>query len=214
MSSVSVVVADDQAAVRDALATMLDLLPDIAVVATAADGAAALRCVADHDPDVVLMDLHMPGVDGVEATRRIGAEHPRTRVVVLTTYADDDSILAALSAGALGYLTKESGREEIHRGVIAAAAGQAVLDPDVHSRLVRAAGRGSTPPQRTPDAGLTPRETEVLRLIASGLSNQEIAKELFISEPTVKTHINNLFAKAGLRDRAQAVRYAYESGLS
>jgi DNA-binding NarL/FixJ family response regulator len=211
---VSVVVADDQAAVRDALATMLDLLPDIEVVATAADGESALRCVADHDPDVVLMDLHMPGVDGVEATRRIAAAHPRTRVVVLTTYADDDSILAALSAGALGYLTKESGREEIQRGLIAAAAGQAVLDPDVHSRLVRAAGRGQTAPSSTLNAGLTPREIEVLRLIASGRSNQEIAKDLFISEPTVKTHINNLFAKAGLRDRAQAVRYAYECGLS
>lgn len=210
---IRIVVADDQAAVREALATMLDMLADVTVVATAADGREALDLVAEHDPDVVLMDLHMPRCDGVEATRLITAGHPRTRVVVLTTYADDTSVLAALRAGALGYLTKESGRDQIARALQAAAAGQAVLDSDVQQTLVQAANAPAEPrPQELPD-GLTAREGEVLALIAAGRSNAEIAAELFVTEATVKTHINNLFAKAGLRDRAQAVRYAYQHGL-
>jgi len=210
---IRIVVADDQAAVREALATMLDLLPDVTVVATAADGIEALDLVAEHDSDVVLMDLHMPHRDGVEATGLIAAQHPRTRVVVLTTYADDSSVLAALRAGALGYLTKESGRDEIARALQAAAAGQAVLDPDVQRTLLQAANAPDrSRPTALPD-GLTAREAEVLGLIAAGKSNSEIAAELFVTEATVKTHINNLFAKAGLRDRAQAVRYAYQHGL-
>lgn len=212
---VRIVVADDQTTVRQGLATMLDLLPDVEVVGTAANGAEALRLVADHAPDVVLMDLHMPGMDGVEATRRIRAEHPATRVVVLTTFADDDSVLAGLRAGALGYLTKEAGREEIGRAVQAAAAGQSVLDADVQRRLVAATGAPVAPPARRGlPGGLTPREGEVLALIGAGLTNREIAARLYVSEATVKTHINNLFAKAGLRDRAQAVRYAYDHGLA
>lgn len=216
---IRIVVADDQTAVREGLATMLDLLPDVTVVGTAADGEQALRQVAEHAPDVVLMDLHMPVLDGVGATARVGAEHPGTRVVVLTTYADDASVLAALRAGALGYLTKEADRLEIGRALHAAAAGQAVLDPDVQRALVAAAGRGEpAAPAGAPagDAlpdGLTAREGEVLALIAAGLSNREIAAELYVSEATVKTHINNLFAKAGLRDRAQAVRYAYQHDI-
>jgi DNA-binding NarL/FixJ family response regulator len=218
---IRVVVADDQAAVRDGLATLLDLDPQITVVGEAADGAQALRAVADTDPDVVLMDLHMPGTDGIEATARIAAEHPRTKVVVLTTYADDASIHGALQAGALGYLTKDSGREDIARAVVAAAAGQSVLDGDIQRRLVSAAIAAS-PAEANPRAGaqtnappdnLTAREVEVLRLIAAGRSNVQIAKELFVSEATVKTHINHLFAKTGVRDRAQAVRYAYRNGL-
>ncbi|HEY3502934.1 MAG TPA: response regulator transcription factor [Actinocatenispora sp.] len=213
--SVRIVVADDQTTVRQGLATMLNLLPDVTVVGTAANGAEALRLVADHAPDVVLMDLHMPGMDGVEATRRIRAEHPATSVVVLTTFADDDSVLAGLRAGALGYLTKEAGREEIGRAVQAAAAGQSVLDAGVQRRLVAATGAPVARPDRRalPD-GLTPREGEVLALIGAGLTNREIATRLYVSEATVKTHINNLFAKAGLRDRAQAVRYAYDRGLA
>ncbi|BCJ37628.1 DNA-binding response regulator [Actinocatenispora thailandica] len=210
---VRIVVADDQTAVREGLATMLDLLPDVTVVATAPGGAEAVAAVAEHAPDVVLMDLHMPGMDGVAATRRIAAGHPATRVVVLTTFADDQSVLAGLRAGAIGYLTKEAGRDEIARAVHAAAAGQGVLDADVQRRLVAATATPQPPvPRELPD-GLTPREGEVLALIAVGLTNREIATELYVSEATVKTHINNLFTKARLRDRAQAVRYAYRHAV-
>ncbi|GIL31126.1 response regulator [Actinocatenispora comari] len=212
---VRIVVADDQTAVREGLATMLDLLPDVTVVATAPGGVEAVAAVAAHAPDVVLMDLHMPGMDGVTATRQIAAEHPDTRVVVLTTFADDQSVLAGLRAGAIGYLTKEAGRDEIARAVHAAAAGQGVLDADVQRRLVAATATPIPPVpagRELPD-GLTPREGEVLALIAAGLTNREIATELYVSEATVKTHINNLFTKARLRDRAQAVRYAYQHGI-
>jgi DNA-binding NarL/FixJ family response regulator len=220
--AIRVVIVDDQTAVREGLATMLDLLDDVTVVGTAAGGEQALAAVAEHHPDVVLMDLNMPGMDGVTATRRLAAEHPGTRVVVLTTYADDSSVLSALRAGALGYLTKEAGRLEIDRAIQAAAAGQAILDPDVQRRLVAAAaeptpapapGAGTQPRTAALPDGLTAREGEVLALIAGGLTNREIAAQLYVSEATVKTHINNLFAKAHLRDRAQAVRYAYEHDL-
>ncbi|HTF09287.1 MAG TPA: response regulator transcription factor [Asanoa sp.] len=212
--TITVVVADDQTAVREGLATLLGLLDDIDVVGEAADGDEAVTLVAAHAPDVVLMDLHMPRCDGVEATARVTAAHPATRVVVLTTYADDEHILAALRAGALGYLTKDAGRVQIAQAVRAAAAGQSVLDATVQQRLVAAA---SSPPKPTADGplpdGLTAREAEVLGLIAAGLSNREIAERLFVTEVTVKSHVNRLFAKIGARDRAQAVRYAYEHGL-
>ncbi|MFA4928695.1 MAG: response regulator transcription factor [Patulibacter sp.] len=216
---VRVVVADDQAIVREGLATLLGLQPGMTVVGTAGDGARALELVAEHAPDVVLMDLRMPGVDGVAATERIGEHHPDVAVVVLTTYADDESILGALRAGARGYLTKDATTAEIVRAIEAAAAGQTLLDPVVHRRLLDAAsGRVASPaPSATesplPD-GLTPREAEVLRLIAQGRSNREIAATLVVSEATVKSHVNHLFSKAGVRDRAQAVRYAYEHGLT
>ncbi|HTJ68069.1 MAG TPA: response regulator transcription factor [Actinospica sp.] len=224
--SIRVLVVDDQAAVREGLATLLDLTPGIEVVGTARDGAQAVDLVAEHKPAVVLMDLHMPGVDGIEATERITREHPGVRVVVLTTYADDASIQNALRAGALGYLTKDADRVQIARAVQAAAGGQSVLDEAVQRRLIAAIGAGAAspspalstsasapPPAAPPPAGLTAREVDVLRLIAAGRSNPEIAKELFVSEATVKTHINHVFAKTGARDRAQAVRFAYEHGL-
>jgi DNA-binding NarL/FixJ family response regulator len=221
--SIRVLVVDDQAAVREGLATLLDLTPGIEVVGTARDGAQAVELVAEHRPAVVLMDLHMPGVDGIQATEQITREHPGVRVVVLTTYADDASIQGALRAGALGYLTKDADRVQIARAVQAAAGGQSVLDEAVQRRLIAAiggTGAASAEPARTtppassaPPAGLTAREVDVLRLIAAGRSNPEIAKELFVSEATVKTHINHVFAKTGARDRAQAVRYAYEHGL-
>jgi DNA-binding NarL/FixJ family response regulator len=214
---IKVVVADDQTAVREGLALMLSLLDDVEVVGEAADGDAALELVARHHPDVVLMDLRMPRRDGVEATRLIRAEHPDTRVVVLTTFADDEHILAALQAGALGYLTKDAGRVQIAQAIRAAAAGQSVLDPQVQQRLLAAAVQGGAAdpaPATAPVDGLTARETEVLSLIAAGLSNREIAQRLYVTEVTVKSHINRLFAKIGVRDRAQAVRYAYERGLS
>jgi DNA-binding NarL/FixJ family response regulator len=217
---VSVIVADDQSAVREGLVLLLGTLRGIAVVGQAADGDAAVDLVATTKPQVVLMDLNMPRCDGVSATRRITDEHPGTRVVVLTTYADDESIIGALRAGALGYLTKDATRAEIERAVLAAAAGQAVLDPKVQQRLISAASRASGlgppgPDEPTAEDGdLTPREAEVLRLIAAGKSNREIARELFVSEATVKTHVNRIFAKTGSRDRMQAMRYAYSHGYA
>jgi DNA-binding NarL/FixJ family response regulator len=231
--SIRVLVADDQAAVREGLATLLDLTPGIEVVGQARDGAQAVQLVAEHAPDVVLMDLHMPGVDGIAATGQITREHPGVRVVILTTYADDASIQGALRAGALGYLTKDADRVQIARAVQAAANGQSVLDEAVQRKLIAAIGTGSlpsTPPSSSAapapidaaalpsgpapaPAGLTAREVDVLRLIAAGKSNPEIAKDLFVSEATVKTHINHVFAKTGARDRAQAVRFAYQHGL-
>ena len=214
-AKVRVVVADDQRVVREGLVTVLSVLPGVEVVGAAADGEQALAQVNRYRPQVVLMDLRMPRVDGVEATRRILAAYPATAIVVLTTYADDDSILAALRAGALGYLTKDAGREQIARALHAAAAGQAVLDPAVQARLVAAARPtpDSIPSRPLPD-GLTAREAEVLSLIASGRSNTQIATALVISPSTVKTHINNIFGKTGISNRAQAVRYAYRHGLT
>ena len=212
-----VLVVDDQTVVRDGLVLLLGLLPGLEVVGSAGDGEEAVRLVAENRPDVVLMDLRMPRVDGVEATRRIKAQHPSVQIVVLTTFSDDESVFAALQAGARGYLTKDAGAEEIARAIDAVRGGDAQLDPSVQRRLVDALATGAQPSRRRradlPD-GLTQREVEVLTLIASGRSNAEIARELFISEATVKTHINNLFAKAGLRDRAQAVTYAYRKGLA
>jgi DNA-binding NarL/FixJ family response regulator len=217
---VSVIVADDQSAVREGLVLLLGTLPGIVVAGEAADGDAAVQLVAAVHPQVALMDLNMPGCDGVTATRRITADHPGTRVVVLTTYADDESIIGALQAGALGYLTKDATRAEIGRAVLAAAAGQAVLDPGVQQRLASAAARAPEPagPGSADSVlgadDLTPREAEVLRLIAAGQSNREIARSLFVSEATVKTHVNRIFAKTGSRDRAQAMRYAYAHGYA
>jgi DNA-binding NarL/FixJ family response regulator len=211
---VTVVVADDQAAVREGLVLLLGTLPGITVVGQAEDGVAAVETVAATQPQVVLMDLNMPRCDGVQATRRIRADHPGTQVVVLTTYSDDESILGALQAGALGYLTKDATRAEIGRAVLAAAAGQAVLDPTVQQRLLSAAVRAPAAlPDHDPDE-LTPRESDVLRLIAQGKSNREIARALYVSEATVKTHVNRIFAKTGSRDRTQAIRYAYTHGYA
>ncbi|MFI6325784.1 response regulator [Nonomuraea sp. NPDC050556] len=263
---IRVAVVDDQAVVREGLVLLLGLLPGIEVVGAAADGEAALALVADRRPDVVLMDLRMPRMDGVEATARIRADYPDTQVVVLTTHADDQSLFTALQAGARGYLTKSADSEEIARALTTVAGGQAQLDPTIQRRLLETLtpapqtppratsddpprfSSGPTPPpaptassprdttalpaplSATPTPGaprsdappssppppddLTRRETEVLRLIANGLTNAEIATHLFISETTVKTHINNLFAKTHVRTRAQAVTYAYRHGLA
>ena len=219
---VTLVVVDDQTAIREALATVLDLQPGLRVVATAADGEQAVAAVREHHPDVVLMDLNMPVLDGVGATAQILDLAPATAVVVLTTFADEASILGALGAGARGYLTKDAGRADIARAVRAAAAGQAVLDPQVQRRLVASAAGAIPAAADTPSVAretkpdlpdLTPRELEVLTLIGEGLSNRAIAAKLVVSEATVKTHINNLFAKADLADRAAAVRYAFARGL-
>jgi len=214
VTDLRVVLADDQTVVREGLVTLLKLLPGVEVVGAAADGEQAVALVAELRPDVLLVDLRMPRCDGVEATRRVRAEYPETEVVVLTTYTDDDSVLSALQAGARGFLTKDADAEAIARALHAAAAGQSTVDGEVQRRLVAAAmGGGQQPKATEPVDGLTPREIDVLRLIAAGLSNTEIARKLVVSEATVKTHVNHLFAKANLRDRAQAVAYAYKSGL-
>lgn len=207
-----VIVADDQAAVREPLAAVLGMAEDIDVVASAADGTEVLAAVAAGPVDVVLMDLRMPVMDGTEATRRLTEEHPEVAVVILTTFADDDSILAALGAGASGYLTKNAGRQDITRAIRAAAAGQSVLDREVQNRLLETARTRPPAPGQPLPGDLTPREREVLTLIGQGLPNRAIAEKLFISEATVKTHINNLFAKADIKDRADAVRRALGAG--
>ena len=213
--AVRVVVADDQRVVREGLVTVLGVLADVEVVGAAANGEEAVALVERYRPQVVLMDLRMPRLDGVEATRRIRAAHPSTAVVVLTTYADDRSILAALDAGACGYLTKDATRDDIRRALEATAAGQSVLDPAVSAALLEAARRAPTAPpaaEGRPD-GLTVREVEVLALVARGLTNAEIARRLYVSDATVKTHVNHIFAKTGSRDRVQATLYAHRQGI-
>jgi DNA-binding NarL/FixJ family response regulator len=195
---------------------LLGLLPDVEVVGTAADGEEVLALAAELRPDVILMDLRMPRMDGVEATRRLRERDPAVKVVVLTTYADDRSVLDALRAGALGYLTKDAGAAEIQQALHRVAGGQAALDPAVQLHLVEAIADGtpSSPAAAPLPDGLTPREAEVLTLIAAGLSNAEIAERLVVSEATVKSHVNHMLAKIGARDRAQAVGYAYRHGLA
>jgi len=192
---------------------LVGLTDDIDVVGTAAKGLEALELTRDLRPDVVLMDLRMPELDGPEATREIHATLPDTHVLVLTTYADDASLFPAPQAGARGYLTKDASAEEIERAICAVAEGRTHLDAAIQQRLVTAvlstAGR-----EEAPAGDLITREVEVLKLIAAGLSNAEIAASLVASAATVKTHINHIFAKTGARDRAQAVRYAYEHGLA
>ncbi|MFI6685975.1 response regulator [Streptomyces sp. NPDC050485] len=213
--SVTVVVADDQSVVREGIVMLLGLLPGIEVVGSARDGEEAVALTAELAPDIVLMDLRMPRCDGVEATRRIRAGHPGTEVVILTTYADDDSLFPALRAGARGYLTKDAGGEEIMKAIHDVLAGQAGLAPSVQRRLLErvTAPPPATAPAELPD-GLTAREGEVLALVAEGMSNPEISRALHISTATVKTHINNIFGKTGVRDRVQAMRYAYRHGLA
>jgi DNA-binding NarL/FixJ family response regulator len=221
--TIRVLIADDQPVVRDGLAMLLGLLDDVEIVATAADGLEAVERVRSERPDIVLMDLRMPHLEGAEATRQILAALPDTRVLVLTTYADDDFLFPALQAGARGYLTKDATAEEIEDAIRAVIAGQTHLDPAVQQRLVTAILEQTPPtpaaepspasPPPLPDE-LTPREVEVLKLIAAGLSNSEIADKLVLSNATVKTHINRIFYKIGDRDRAQAVRCAYQHHLT
>lgn len=211
-----IVVADDQATVREGLVVLLGGLPDIEVVGAAADGEQALALVAEHRPDAILLDLHMPVLDGIETTRRLTADHPNVAIVVLTTYLDDTSVFDALRAGARSYLTKDADRKDIAHALRAASDGLAVFDPRVHATLLNAATQVAVPvaePAAELPDGLTQREAEILALIARGLTNPEIATRLFLSGHTVKTHINRIFAKTGSRDRAAAIGYAHRHGL-
>lgn len=222
-----VVIADDQASVREGLVLLLGLLPGIEVTAAAADGQQALDLVAEHHPDAILLDLHMPVIDGIQATRTLTAEHPEVAIVILTTYADDTSVMSALRAGARSYLTKDADRTDIARALRAAVGGLTVFDPRVHATLLAAtsgaaappggtsAAPGSPPATRPPDPpdGLTQREVEILSLIAQGLTNGEIAERLFLSNHTIKTHINRIFAKTGSRDRVAAIGYAQRHNI-
>jgi DNA-binding NarL/FixJ family response regulator len=207
---IRVVLADDQRVVREGLGTLLGLLEGIELVGTAADGDEAVALAAEHDPDVVLMDLRMPRLDGTEAIRRLAERGERPRTIALTTYADDASVLGALRAGARGYLTKDASAEQIRAAVEAVARGEAAIDPAVQHHVLAAL---TEPRSDLPD-GLTPREAEVLALIAEGLTNTEIAERLVVSAATVKSHVNHIFSKAGVRDRAQAVVYAFANGLT
>jgi DNA-binding NarL/FixJ family response regulator len=220
-----VLVADDHRVARDGLTLLLGLLPGVEVIGTAVDGADAVRQAAATGPDVVLMDLSMPNGGGVQATREILRQQPGVRVVVLTAYSDDDSVFAALQAGARGFLTKNASAGEILRALSSVRAGDAQLDPSVQRRLVEAVLSGeplgasgaqaeaAAPPDPALD-GLTPREIEVLTEIAAGLSNAELAARFRISGATVKSHINHLLAKTGTRDRGQLVGYAFRHGLA
>jgi DNA-binding NarL/FixJ family response regulator len=222
-----VVIADDQASVREGLVLLLGGLPGIDVAGAAADGEQALELVAEHQPDAILLDLHMPVLDGIGATRRLVAEHPGVAIVVLTTYVDDTSVLEALRAGARSYLTKDADRTDIAQALRAAVGGLTVFDPRVHATLLAAtsgtaASPGATsatsrsaPATRMPDPpdGLTQREVEILSLIAQGLTNGEIAERLFLSNHTIKTHINRIFAKTGSRDRVAAIGYAQRHNI-
>jgi len=213
---IRVLIADDQRVVREGLAMVLGLLPGVEVVGAAADGYEAVDLAVSLRPDVVLMDLRMPRCDGAEATRLLRDQAPEIRVVVLTTYADDQSVIDALRAGARGYLTKNAGGPQIREALDRVLADQAVIDPAVQHHLVDAiaAAPAARPPRSALPAGLTPREAEVLTLIAAGLSNAEIASRLVVTEGTVKSHVNHLLAKTGARDRAQAVTFAYRHGLA
>lgn len=215
----TVLIADDQRVVREGLTMVLGLMPGVEIVGTAQDGEQALALAAQLRPDVVLMDLRMPRCDGVEATRRLTESDLPTKVVVLTTYADDHSVIQALRAGACGFLTKDATSQQIAGALRAAVRGEAAIDPAVQHHVVKAIARTAplqwTPPDQTalPD-GLTPREAAVLTLIAEGLSNAEIAERLTVTETTVKSHVNHLYSKTGVRDRAQAVAYAFRHGLA
>ncbi|MFG2091376.1 MULTISPECIES: response regulator [unclassified Spirillospora] len=214
--TVRVAVADDQEVARAGFGALLGTQPDLDVVATAADGAAAVRVCREHRPDVVLMDVRMPVMDGIEATRRITADPGAPRVLILTTFDLDEHVYDALVAGASGFLLKDVTAERLFDAVRVVASGEALLAPAVTRRLIGEFARlRPRPPSGTRHAldALTPRETDVLRLVAEGLTNGEIAARLVVGEETVKTHVSRILRKLGLRDRVQAVVTAYESGL-
>jgi NarL family two-component system response regulator LiaR len=211
IAKIRVLIVDDHAIVREGLRNFLGLLPDLELVGEAANGAEALQAVARSRPEVVLMDLVMPEMDGVEATRRLAAEHPTVKVIVLTSFSDDDKLYPAIKAGAVAYLLKDVGARELAETIRAAARGEVRLAPEVTKRLMSGIAGGA---EAAPESELTEREREVLACLGRGLSNKEIGSELFISEKTVKTHVSNLLDKLGLADRTQAALYAVKHGLA
>ena len=214
MTVTRIVLADDHEVIRTAFGGLLDTQPDFSVVGTAADGATAVRLCRERQPDVVVMDVRMPIMDGIEATRLILAQPTSPRILMLTTFDLDEYIYDALAAGASGFLLKDVTAERLFDAVRIVAAGDALLAPSITRRVIGEFARQRRPVPRTELlVDLTPRETDVLRLIAEGLSNPEIAARLMISEETVKTHVSRVLGKLGLRDRTQAVVMAYESGL-
>ncbi|GLZ44513.1 DNA-binding response regulator [Actinomycetospora sp. NBRC 106375] len=219
MTPLRVVVADDQAVVRDGLALLLGAADDLEVVGAAPDGTAAVELVLAERPDVALVDLRMPGLDGAGVTAAVRRDAPEVRVLVLTTYADDDAVLPALRAGAAGYLTKDTTGEALVSAIRTVAAGGSVLDATVQRRLVELAGSppvetGEVSTDATAEAGLTAREVDVLRLVAHGLSNQQTASRLVVSEATVKTHVNHLISKLGVDGRPALVAWAWRHGVA
>jgi DNA-binding NarL/FixJ family response regulator len=221
--TIRVLVADDQAVVRQGVVLLLSTAADIEVAGEASDGQEALRLALDLKPDVALVDLRMPGLDGAQVTERIAGAGTGTRVLILTTYADDDAVLPALRAGAVGYLTKDVTGESLLAAVRDVAAGRTVLDSAVQQRLIelvvaeQAGPRAGPGPAGAPPAeaeGLTPREAEVVRLVAQGLNNRQVAKELFVSEATVKTHLNHILAKLTMPDRGALIAWAWRHGLA
>jgi DNA-binding NarL/FixJ family response regulator len=213
---VQIVVADDHDVVRTGFASLLDTQPDFAVVGTARDGLAAVRIGRELRPDVVLMDIRMPGMDGIQATRQLTSQRPSApRILILTTFDLDEYVYDALRAGASGFLLKDTTAEQLFEAVRVIAAGDALLAPGITRRLISEFARHPSPAARPTPAldELTARETQVLRLVAEGLSNAEIAAQLVVTEETVKTHVSHILNKLGLRDRTQAVVTAYETGL-
>jgi len=211
---IRILIADDQELVRTGFRVVLDAEPDLEVVGEAGDGLAALDAAETLKPDVVLMDIRMPNLDGIEATRRIAAGDGSPRVLILTTFDLDDYVYEALRAGASGFLLKDVRAEELRQAIRMIAAGDALLSPTITRRLIENYTRRPPPSmQPAPLVDLTPRELEVLRLVARGLSNADIARELVVGDATVKTHVARIFSKLDLHDRAQAVVLAYESGL-
>lgn len=208
-----IVICDDQAVVRDGLALLLKLERDFEVVGAASDGAEALELVARHQPDLVLMDLKMPGMNGIEATRQIRARYPDVKVLVLTTYDDDEWLFDALRAGAHGYLLKDTRREDIARAIRGTVAGQTFLDPNVAGRVLEQATRPQAQTATLLTKTLTERELEVLRWLARGLSNAEIAERLALSEGTVRNYVSSILSKLGVSDRVQAALIALQHGL-
>ncbi|MGY1591785.1 response regulator [Geodermatophilus sp. SYSU D00708] len=207
MSAVRVLVVDDQALFREALVTLLGARPEVEVAGEAADGAQALERAAELQPDVVLMDLHMPVLDGIAATRRLRVEQPAVRVLALTTFDDDEDVFAALRAGALGYLLKDVSSDRLVEALLSAARGESVLQPSVAAKVVARFAQLDDTPRRRPQPLVDPlsaRELDVLRLLADGRSNREIAATLFLAEGTVKNHVTNVLVKLGARDRTQA----------
>jgi NarL family two-component system response regulator LiaR len=209
---ITVLLVDDHALVRQGVRAFLETQNDIAVVAEAGSGEEAVRLATEHAPDVALVDLIMPGMDGVEATRRLTARSPRTNVVVLTSYHDDEHVFPAIRAGALSYILKEVGPDELANAVRKAAVGEAVLHPQVAARVVREL-HGARRDEPNAFHDLSERELEVLKLIAEGLSNAEISNRLFISEKTTKSHVSNILSKLHLADRTQAAVYAWREGV-